>query len=398
MQRSGNQPLATRGWYEPADCNLADFVEVVSTPTDPADYPHAERIEQGAVVYDAATLTDECADPTARRIVQAELARVLLDGPGIVVFVGAVGHDAVDRVSASLQRTIDDQHARSVTAGDHFAKAGANDRVWNALQKVAVDDPEAFVDYYANDTLALVSTAWLGPDYQVTSQVNVVNPGSAAQSPHRDYHLGFKSQAQAAEFPAHVHALSATLTLQGAIAHCDMPVETGPTLYLPHSQKYGPGYLAWWHEEFNQYFMEHYAQLPLHKGDAVYFNPAVFHAAGHNRTTDVRRMANLLQVSSPMGRALEAVDRELMCNHLYPVLQRRKASGMDNRAIANVVAASAEGYAFPTSLDRDPPIGGLAPASQADVVRQALAEDWPAEQLGAALREHALRRSPAPTD
>ena len=32
---------------------------------------------------------------------------------------------------------------------DHFAKAGANDRVWNALEKLAVRDSEAFVDYYA---------------------------------------------------------------------------------------------------------------------------------------------------------------------------------------------------------------------------------------------------------
>jgi ectoine hydroxylase-related dioxygenase (phytanoyl-CoA dioxygenase family) len=32
--------------------------------------------------------------------------------------------------------------------------------------------------------------------------------------------------------------------LQGAVAHTDMPAETGPTTYLPHSQKYLPGYLA----------------------------------------------------------------------------------------------------------------------------------------------------------
>ena len=45
--------------------------------------------------------------------------------------------------------------------------------------------------------LALVSTAWLGPAYQVTSQVNVVRPGGVAQDPHRDYHLGFLSNAVA---------------------------------------------------------------------------------------------------------------------------------------------------------------------------------------------------------
>ena len=39
-------------------------------------------------------------------------------------------------------------------------------------------------------------------------------------------------------------------------------------------------------------------QLPLAKGDAVFFNPALFHDAGTNRTADVRRTAHLLHVSS----------------------------------------------------------------------------------------------------
>lgn len=55
--------------------------------------------------------------------------------------------------------------------------------------------------------------AWLGPGYQVTSQINVVNPGGAAQTAHRDYHLGFASAERAARFPAHVHQLSPVLTL-----------------------------------------------------------------------------------------------------------------------------------------------------------------------------------------
>ncbi|MEI2775036.1 MAG: phytanoyl-CoA dioxygenase family protein [Tetrasphaera sp.] len=43
------------------------------------------------------------------------------------------------------------------------------------------------------------------------------------------------------------------LTLQGAVAHVDMPVESGPTLYLPHSQKSTHGYLAYWIPEFQDY-------------------------------------------------------------------------------------------------------------------------------------------------
>ena len=122
-------------------------------------------------------------------------------------------------------------------------------------------------------------------------------------------------------------ALSPVLTLQGAIAHCDMPVESGPTMYLPYSQQYAPGYLAWRRPEFKEYFARHHVQLPLAKGDAVFFNPALFHAAGTNRTTDVKRMANLLQVSSPFGRAIECVDRQAMANAVFPTLLARQASG-----------------------------------------------------------------------
>ena len=169
--------------------------------------------------------------------------------------------------------------------------------------------PRSSPSYYGNAIIALVSEAWLGPAYQITSQLNVVNPGGAAQVAHRDYHLGFQSAEAIERFPVHVHRLSPVLTLQGAVAHCDMPVETGPTLYLPFSQSYVPGYMATGRAEFREYFDKHHVQLPLMKGDAVFFNPALFHAAGTNRSKDVRRIANLLQVSSAFGRAMESVDR-----------------------------------------------------------------------------------------
>jgi len=298
----------------------------------------------------------------------------------------------VDRASGAFDALIEEERAQGGARGDHFAKPGANDRVWSALDKMAVRAPEAFVDYYANDMLALVSEAWLGPAYQVTSQVNVVNPGGAAQRVHRDYHLGFLPQERAAAYPAHVHRLSPVLTLQGAVAHCDMPVESGPTLYLPHSQKYEPGYLAWRLPEFIDYFESHHVQLPLEKGDAVFFNPALFHAAGHNRSADIKRMANLLQISSAFGRAMESVDRRAMANAVFPVLLRRKAEGMSEEWLHRVVAATAEGYAFPTNLDLDPPVDGLAPPSQADTLRRAVAESWDPERLDQELHAGALRR------
>jgi ectoine hydroxylase-related dioxygenase (phytanoyl-CoA dioxygenase family) len=368
------------GWPAREDCRLHDLLEILDDATRLDDYPHASRVEQQVLVYEAPALRHTVADRDARRDVQAELARALSEGPGIVVLAGAFEQEVVDRTTAAFERMIAEQRAAGTASGDHFAKPGANDRVWNALEKLAVTDPEAFVDYYANDMVALAATAWLGAGYQVTSQVNVVNPGGAGQTVHRDYHLGFQSDEVCAAYPAHVHALSQALTLQGAVAHVDMPVESGPTLYLPHSQKYAHGYVAYRRPEFQEYFTSHHIQLPLAKGDAVFFNPALFHAAGTNRSTSIRRMANLLQVSSAFGRAMETVERGRVVESVYAALlgarDRLGAAG-----VAHVVAASAEGYSFPTHLDRDQPIGGLAPQTQAELVASALDEGMPLGEL-----------------
>ncbi|MEU5317263.1 phytanoyl-CoA dioxygenase family protein [Streptomyces sp. NPDC021056] len=378
-----------RAWLSEQDCDLDSFRALVERNVDPADYPHAAGVERNVLLYDAERLLGA----GRRRDVQAELVRALCDGPGVVVFKGAFrDHEIVDRATKVFDSLIREQDAAGTTAGDHFAKPGANERVWNALEKAALYDPSTFADYYANPVLALVCEAWLGPGYQVTSQINVVNPGGLAQTVHRDYHLGFLSGEVAAAYPAHVHRLSPVLTLQGAVAHCDMPVESGPTLYLPFSQAYEAGYLAWRRPEFQKYFKKRHVQLPLAQGDAVFFNPALFHAAGTNRTTDVRRMANLLQVSSAFGRAMETVDRETVTNAVYPVLLRRASEGAGEEWLENVIAASAEGYPFPTNLDSDPPVDGMAPPTQADLVRRALRERWTPRTLRDELRASAERR------
>jgi ectoine hydroxylase-related dioxygenase (phytanoyl-CoA dioxygenase family) len=257
---------------------------------------------------------------------------------------------------------------------------------------LALRAPDLHAAYYANDIIATVCHAWLGPAYQLTSQVNVVKPRGAAQAVHRDYHLGFQSNSEAAKFPSHVHRLSPVLTLQGAVAHTDMPVETGPTKYLPHSQKYLPGYLAWRRPEFGEYFEANHVQLPLSKGDAAFFNPALFHAAGHNRTADIRRVANLLQVSSAFGRAMETVDRHLMSVAIFPALLAMRSAGATESMIANVIASCAEGYSFPTNLDLDQPIDGLAPMTQAEILGEAVDQGWSQQRLDTELEAWAGRR------
>ena len=383
-------------WPDREACRVADLEAVLEAGRAMPSPPMAADVVQGLPVYDCDVLRPGIAEPALRSQLMAEWHQVMADGAGVLVLAGAFARsdvDVVDRVTAEFFAMIDDEKA-SGSGGDHFANAGANNRVWNALQKLALRNPTAFCDYYGNPFLALPSLAWLGPGYQVTSQVNCVNPGGEAQRPHRDYHLGFCTPEAACAYPMPVHReLSPRLTLQGAVAHVDMPVESGPTLLLPHSQKYWGGYLVAGREDFDRCFDARRVQPPLRKGDAVFFNPALMHAAGSNRSASIRRIANLVQISSAFGRAMESIDRVAMSVAVYPaLLDGATAGAYDAEHVQHVIASCAEGYAFPTNLDRDPPLGGLAPESAQVLMGRALSEGWPAAHLAETLGARAAQQ------
>ncbi|RFU24027.1 hypothetical protein B7463_g12312, partial [Scytalidium lignicola] len=191
--------------------------------------------------------------------------------PGLVETVISIFNDIISAESSSQKNK-----------GDHFSSALTNARIWNSLQKHAIADSKTFAEYYSNPWLRLVCLSYLGPAYRITAQVNVVRPGGRPQVSHRDYHLGFQPPERVIEYSTTAHAASALLTLQGAVAHGDMPLESGPTRLLPFSQHFPQGYLATSIEEFRTYFEKNYVSLPLSPGDGLFFNPALIHAAGQN--------------------------------------------------------------------------------------------------------------------
>ena len=60
------------------------------------------------------------------------------------------------------------------------------------------------------------------------------------------------------------------MTPQGAVSHCNMAVEAGPTKLLPFSHAFRAGYLARRRPEFRDFFEAHHVQLPLARGDALF--------------------------------------------------------------------------------------------------------------------------------
>ncbi|MEM8749886.1 MAG: phytanoyl-CoA dioxygenase family protein [Pseudomonadota bacterium] len=354
------------------------------------DLHFSPAVEKGIPVYDCAALAD-CLDMgDQRNALKTELAGILLNGAGAFVLKGAYADtSAIDAATQIFLDIIARENEANKNRADHFAAGGHNDRIWNSLEKLCAQSPETFARYHANRWLDLAAESWLGPAYQMTAQVNLVRPGGAAQEGHCDYHLGFMTRDQVAQYPAHIHATSAQLTLQGAIAHCDMPVESGTTKLLPHSQKWAHNYRDFREPNVRAFFEANCVQLPLAKGDLLFFSPGLMHGAGENRSADIDRMANLVQISSALGVAMETIDRTGMCKLLYPVLLAGDFSKAERDcAIANC----AEGYAFPTSLDTDPPVGGLAPQTQQQLMRQGLDEGWTAEKFNAELDARNAKR------
>lgn len=376
-------------WGE-EDIGIDEFDALCSQSAKLDEYSFADAVEQNVVIYAGDKVREALATSKTEAALKAELSRCLKDGPGIFAVQGAYPNTVViDKSTAVFKVIIADEKSSGQAKGDHF---GDNERIWNSLQKVCLRNPDLFIDYYGNPILAVASEAWLGPHYQMTAQVNIVKPGGMAQSAHRDYHLGFQSDATIDQFPAHAQSMSQYLTLQGAIVHSDMPLESGPTLFLPFSHQYLPGYRAYRKPEFVSYFDEHKVQLPFKKGDAVFFNPALFHGAGAN-TTSADRIANLVQISSAFGRPMETINRYAMIEAVYPVLLARVEQGaMSERMVHDTIAAVADGYSFPTNLDSDPPVGGNAPVTAQQLMSEALQNRRSPDQLVEALNEYALRR------
>ncbi len=375
------------GYYSADACDLSEFASLVSRKLESADVPHASEVLKNIPLYDMNALRPNLKDAAKRRALMAEWAHVLMHSCGAIVLKNAYeSTDCIDAATREYDAIIEREKQSAGGGADHFAAAGSNDRIWNSLEKLCQAAPETFVHYFANPAIDAACEAWLGPNYQMTAQVNLVHPGGAAQLAHRDYHLGFQTADISATYPAHVHELSPALTLQGAVAHCDMPVESGTTKLLPFSQMYHPGYTAWRRDDFRAYFEDHCVQLPLEKGDALFFSPAIFHAAGANVSNDIHRMANLLQISSAFGIAMESIDRTQMCKTIYPcVLGLHQNGGLETEAVAAAISATAYGYSFPTSLDNDPPVGGLAPETQNALFHRALGENWSLTEFSEAL-------------
>ena len=369
-------------FYSDKSCDVEEFEKLIKQKIDPSSLQHSSEIINNIPIYNMDLLRKSLSDENKRLLLMAEWAYIFSQSSGVLVLKNSYEDTSpIDQATKIYEKIIIEEKEKNIGGSDHYAKPGANDRIWNSLQKLCEKDPLVFAKYFGNEVIATVCESFLGPAYQMTSQINLVHPGGEAQRPHRDYHLGFQSKEALQNFPSHAHGISNYLTLQGAIAHVDIEIESGPTKVLPFSQLYNQGWFAWRHKSFIECFEKNFIQLPLNKGDTIFFSPALFHAAGTNTTKNVERMVNLLQVSSPFGRTMETINRKDMVKKIFPTLIKiYKNKEMKEKDIIAAINACAEGYAWPTNLDFDPPSNKL-PETQQSLFINALKENWTNEEF-----------------
>ena len=195
-------PVAAR--LRTADCDLDEFVPIVAQRTD------ARRLSRWPPTSSTTCwsttpprFVDEVTAPDGDEAVAAELVRALTDGPGRR---GDPGRLPGRRRRRPGDRGLRGDHRRgaaplagpSATTSPRPVPTTGSGTPWRSWpcatrRRSSTTTPTT--------SLALVSRAWLGPGYQVTSQVNVVRPGGQAQDPHRDYHLGFLDERRRRALP-----------------------------------------------------------------------------------------------------------------------------------------------------------------------------------------------------
>ncbi|SCW01470.1 LAFE_0E00320g1_1 [Lachancea fermentati] len=371
--------------------SLAELETICSRKVSTLTYPLASTFQENVPIYELASFSD--CDQSIVSMLKDEWYHILSSGPGVFVVKAMYNTKAYEEVLKSTNLSFEKilerekRHAKD-SKGDHFAADGSNDRIWNSFSKHAFEDSNSFFEYYSNPWLAHVCDAWLGPGYQVTAQVNNVKPGSQPQECHRDYHLGIQSRSKCVRYPRGLQIASQYLTLQGAIAHTNMPLESGPTRFLPFSQTFERGYIAFQLEEFRNFFLHNYVALPLELGDGVFFNPALFHGAGANTTETFLRSANLLQISSAFGKPMETIDSLPIVERCWVLLKERYAKeGLSSRVSA-FISAIFNGYPYPTNLDkRLPAPNSMMPESEQDIAVRALHDNWSTEKIMECLRQ-----------
>ena len=94
-------------YFEPADCDLAAFAELIDQKLVASAVPQAATIEKNVPIYDIAALGGTLVEPEARQALLGEWATVLGQSSGVLVLRGAYADTApIDAATRAYEAII----------------------------------------------------------------------------------------------------------------------------------------------------------------------------------------------------------------------------------------------------------------------------------------------------
>ena len=151
-------PPPHKGYFSEQDCSAAAFLSLIAEPTSISDLRFAATTEQNIPIYDARDV-ERILRSLSRQDLLAEWTHELNERSGIVVLKQAmVDLDSVDEATEVFNTIIQEERLTN-SGGDHFGERGANDRIWNSLQKLCLRNPSLFARYFSSPSIAAISEA-----------------------------------------------------------------------------------------------------------------------------------------------------------------------------------------------------------------------------------------------
>ena len=289
-----------------------------------------------------------------------EIVNILKDREGFFIVKDAFDPKLIDSNRESYYEIL------SKEKWDHSRVKGTGKRIWRSLEKLALMDPHGWIYFYCNSALDHVFEAWLGPLYQLTAQINIINQDHKNLPVHFDYHFGMLRKDLQNKFPDTQKYMNQFMTLQAIVPHSNMNFENGGTRIYSGSQKSFVENFNLTEKEVESLFCKNAICPNLNIGDVLFLNSSLLHAGGVNKTSE-DRIALLIQASSAFGIPMEQNDYNLIHDVIFEnvceLYKEGKLAFEDGiRAIRN----SSSSYLFPVNFDEISPRHGILPFTQTE--------------------------------
>ena len=118
------------------DKNFEIFKQSLSQKTNKSDVPLSKGIEKNIPLYEGKEINERSLEENYKIELLREWSNVFKEGSGIIVIKkGIANSKVISEATSVFTKLIETEKEKFNSGGDHFAKPGANDRVWNALEK-----------------------------------------------------------------------------------------------------------------------------------------------------------------------------------------------------------------------------------------------------------------------